>query len=132
VYLATIDCGTTNSRVYIVDHKGEIISRVSKKVGVRDTAITGSKETLKNGLKETFFEAFEQVKLELKDVAFAVSSGMITSEIGLLEISHLWAPVGLAELADNIEEVRDQSVFPVDIPMYFIRGIKIDMILILG
>jgi 2-dehydro-3-deoxygalactonokinase len=124
MYLATIDCGTTNSRVYIVDEKGKILAKATKKVGVRDTAITGSKDALKNGLKETFFDALAQVKLELKDIAFAISSGMITSEIGLLEIPHLWAPAGLKELAANIEEVRDLSVFPVDIPIYFIRGIK--------
>jgi 2-dehydro-3-deoxygalactonokinase len=124
MYLSTIDCGTTNSRVYIVDERGKIFARATKKVGVRDTAITGSKEALKTGLKETFFLALEQAGLELKDVAFAISSGMITSEIGLVEIPHLWAPAGLRDLAAHIEEVRDLSVFPVEIPIYFIRGIK--------
>jgi 2-dehydro-3-deoxygalactonokinase len=49
---------------------------------------------------------------------------MITSEIGLLEIPHLWAPAGLDDLAHNLKLVRDASVFSVDIPFYFIRGIK--------
>jgi 2-dehydro-3-deoxygalactonokinase len=122
--LATIDCGTTNSRVYVVNENGEIRARAARKVGVRDTAISGSKETLKQGLKQTFFEALEQAGVELEDVAFAISAGMITSEIGLMEIPHLWAPAGLDDLAENMKFVRDTSVFPVDIPLYFIRGIK--------
>jgi len=44
MYLATIDCGTTNSRVYIVDENGKVLTRFSEKVGVRDTAIHGSNQ----------------------------------------------------------------------------------------
>ena len=55
--LATIDCGTTNSRVYIVDEIGTILGKASKKVGVRDTAISGSNATLKDGLTETFYDS---------------------------------------------------------------------------
>lgn len=124
MHLATIDCGTTNSRVYVVNEEGEVRARASRKVGVRDTAISGSRETLKKGLEETFFEALEQAGMGLEEVAFAVSAGMITSEIGLLEIPHLWAPAGLDDLAQNLKLVRDASVFPVDIPLYFVRGIK--------
>jgi 2-dehydro-3-deoxygalactonokinase len=49
---------------------------------------------------------------------------MITSEIGLMEIPHLWAPVHIDDLARNIEKVHDLSVFPVDMTLYFIRGVK--------
>lgn len=122
--LATIDCGTTNSRVYIVDEKAEILGKAAKKVGVRDTAIHGSNKILKDGLKDTFYQALEHAKLSVKDIKFVISSGMITSEIGLLEIPHLWAPAGMDDLAKNIRKVHDTSIFPVDIPIYFIRGIK--------
>lgn len=122
--LATVDCGTTNSRVYIVNEDAEILGKAAKKVGVRDTAIHGSNEILKDGLKEIFHQALENAKLQLEDIKFVISSGMITSEIGLLEIPHLWAPVGMDDLANNIKKVHDPSIFPVDIPIYFIRGIK--------
>jgi 2-dehydro-3-deoxygalactonokinase len=49
---------------------------------------------------------------------------MITSEIGLLEIPHVWAPASMTDLAKNIKTVQDPAVFPVDIPIHFIRGIK--------
>jgi 2-dehydro-3-deoxygalactonokinase len=122
--LATIDCGTTNSRVYIVNEDAEILGKAAKKVGVRDTAIHGSNEVLKDGLKEIFYQALKNAKLQLEDIKFVISSGMITSEIGLLEIPHLWAPTGMDDLASNIRKIHDTSIFPVDIPIYFIRGIK--------
>ena len=49
MYFATIDCGTTNSRVYLLDDTYQVIGRGQKKVGVRDTVITGSNEILKKG-----------------------------------------------------------------------------------
>ena len=122
--VATIDCGTTNSRVYILDRKGEIIGKASKKVGVKDTALNGKKRVLKEGLKETFLVALKNAGMQLDDIAFAICSGMITSEIGLIEIPHLWAPVKLEELSRSMEKVHDIEIFPIDIPVYFIRGIK--------
>lgn len=122
--LAIIDCGTTNSRVYIVDEAGTILGKASKKVGVRDTAISGSNATLKKGLTEIFLTALETAGQTLEDISLVLSSGMITSEIGLIEIPHIWAPASLDDLADGIKKVHDTTVFPVDIPVYFIRGIK--------
>jgi len=124
MYFAVIDCGTTNSRVYVVNEKKEIVGKASKKVGVRDTAIQGSNDILKAGLKETFLEAVHNTGLKLNNISFIISSGMITSEIGLLEIPHLWSPTSIDDLARNIKEVRDVNIFPLDLPIFFIRGIK--------
>jgi len=62
--------------------------------------------------------------LKMQDIKFAITSGMITSEIGLIEIPHLWAPAGVDDLAENIKVVKNLDIFPLDIPLYFIRGIK--------
>ncbi len=124
MYFATIDCGTTNSRVYIVNEKAEILGKAAKKVGVKDTAINGNNEVLKSELKNTFFAALDDANMKLSDIKFIISSGMITSEIGLLEIPHIWAPANISDLAKNIKKVQDTSIFPIDIPIYFIRGIK--------
>jgi len=124
MYFAIIDCGTTNSRVYLLNNNFEIINKGFKKIGVRETAISGSNELLKQGLKEVFRKTVEDAGLEIKDIRFAITSGMITSEIGLIEIPHLWAPVGICDLAKNIKVVHDLEVFPLDVPLIFIRGIK--------
>jgi 2-dehydro-3-deoxygalactonokinase len=124
VYCATIDCGTTNSRVYLLDSTLRIIHKGSRKVGVRDTALTGSREVLREGLASLVDSTVREAGLRLEDVQFAITSGMITSEIGLQEIPHLWAPAGLGELADSLTVSRDRAVLPLDVPLVFIRGIK--------
>lgn len=124
LYFATIDCGTTNSRINILNENLDIIARANKKVGVKDTAISGSREKLKTGLKNTLLKALKQSSISLNQIKFIITSGMITSEIGLIEIPHLWAPAGLEELSQSIEIIHDKEVFPLDIPVVFIRGIK--------
>lgn len=123
-YLATIDCGTTNSRVNILDENKNVIVRKSKKVGVKDTAISGTREVLREGLKETFLKALTAAGIEEHDIDYCFTSGMITSEIGLIEIPHLRAEAGINELAENIEIIKKDEVFPLDIPLVFIRGVK--------
>ena len=123
-YFAVIDCGTTNSRIYLLNNDFEIINKGNEKVGVLDTAISGSKEKLKHGLKVLFSKIIGDAGLAVKDIKFAITSGMITSEIGLLEIPHLWAPVGISDLAKNLKIVQDPKIFPLDLPLIFIRGIK--------
>ncbi len=122
--IASIDCGTTNTRVYIIHESGEILGKGTKGVGVRDTSISGNTEILKNGIVEAFYNAIASAHLEIADIQFAISAGMITSEIGLLEIPHLWAPVGIKDLASHMVKVEDASILPIPIPIYFIPGIK--------
>ncbi|MBS3917522.1 MAG: 2-dehydro-3-deoxygalactonokinase [Deltaproteobacteria bacterium] len=121
---AVIDCGTTNSRVYVIDENERIVGQSSAQVGVRDVAVSGTKQVLKDGLKQVFIKAAESVPVPLQGIEFAIASGMITSEIGLLEIPHLIAPVGIDELVENIRLVKDEQIFPLDIPIIFIRGVK--------
>jgi len=124
MYFAIIDCGTTNSRIYLLDENYQVIKKGNRKIGVRDTAIHGSNKVLKLGLKKLIEETVLSSGLKIQDIKFAITFGMITSEIGLIEIPHLWVPVTIEDLAENIKEVRDVNIFPIDIPVYFIRGIK--------
>jgi len=123
---AVIDCGTTNTRVYILNDQYQIISQGTRRVGVRNTSMTGSKDTLINGLNEALLEAIAYADLKISDIEYAIASGMITSEIGLLEIPHLIAPIGLDDLANNVKVVKGNEVLPIDIPIIFVRGIKND------
>ena len=122
--IAVIDCGTTHTRLYIIDDSGSTVAQGKKKIGVRDTSITGSRDALRNGLRDLFEEVLASAGIAKNRVDFAVSSGMITSEIGLMEIPHLVAPVSGKDLADNIVEVNDPAVVPLGVPILFIRGIR--------
>jgi 2-dehydro-3-deoxygalactonokinase len=62
--------------------------------------------------------------LKVSDIRCIISSGVITSEIGLLEIPHLAAPCNIRILAENLTPFQDEMVFPKSIPVYFVPGIK--------
>lgn len=121
--IAFIDGGTTNSRVYLYEH-GSVISEGWKKVGVKDTAIDGHNKQLQQAIYEAVMEASTAIHRSVDEIKCFITSGMITSELGLLEIPHLIAPVNKHDLAQAIVRVQDTTIFPFDIPVFFIRGIK--------
>jgi len=123
---AVIDCGTTNTRIFILSDNSKMLAQGVKKIGVRDTSITGSRKALKEGVEELFQSVIKENSIDGGQVHFAIASGMITSEIGLIEIPHLVAPVGLKELSEQIEIVTDPDVINLGVPVYFIRGIRND------
>ena len=127
MYFVTLDCGTTNSRAYVVNEGGKVYSKAEKKVGVKDTATTGSKKTLQEGVREIVNLSIKDAKLEISDIQAVLSSGMITSEIGLVEIPHLVAPAGLEELAKGVTKVESADFIDGEIPAFFVRGIKNDV-----
>ncbi len=121
---AVMDCGTTNTRIYIVNEQKQIVAQGDVKAGVRDTSITGSRDKLRNAILKLFYDILENNIIPKEQVAFIIASGMITSEIGLMEIPHLVTPVGLSDLSENIVKVSDPEVLPVHCPIYFVRGTK--------
>lgn len=123
-YAGIIDCGTTNSRFSIVDRGGKIIANVSTKVGVKDTASQGTKEPLKKGLRKLFEEALSAAGITVSDLELVMSSGMITSEIGLVEMPHQPAPIGLNELAKGLVLLPGSSELGIGVDIYLVRGIK--------
>jgi 2-dehydro-3-deoxygalactonokinase len=124
MFYVTIDCGTTNSRIYIVNKEGEVIAKASKSIGVRDTAVNGSNEILKKGISDLFREVIESSHISPGDIKVVLSSGMITSELGLVEIPHLWAPCGISELAFHLWKEANNTIFMRGIPFYLVPGIK--------
>lgn len=121
MYVVTIDTGTTNTRICIWQNN-KIVAKSSRSVGVRNTAISGSTQDLIVAIKEAIDEAFSQIEITPKDQITYLASGMITSNVGLHEIPHLIAPVGLNELSKGME----QKVIPEisDEPIWFIPGVK--------
>lgn len=119
--LLVIDSGTTTSRVRLTDN-GQVVSAVSRSVGAKDVAVTGSTAVLEQALRESILEIVQGSGLALDDIEAIVASGMITSNMGLLEIPHLPAPAGLREVADGMV----CRTFPgiVDKPIWFIPGVK--------
>jgi len=123
-YIGCIDCGTTNSRVAIVDENARLLGWSSGKVGVKTTAIEGSNTALKEGLAALFKKAIVDMGIEESDVGLVISSGMITSELGIMEIPHLTAPAGKADFSANLRRVEGKESLAIHPPLYLVPGVK--------
>lgn len=121
MYIITIDSGTTNTRVRVWLNQ-KVIAETSQPVGVRDTAITGSKNKLLQAVKHAFDEALSVANIVDEANLLILASGMITSNMGLCEIPHLSAPISLPELAKGL--VKKQLPEITSTPIWFIPGIK--------
>ncbi|MBP2658026.1 MAG: 2-dehydro-3-deoxygalactonokinase [Firmicutes bacterium] len=121
MYAVTIDSGTTNTRVSVWKDN-DIIAESFRSVGVRDTAITGSKETLMQGVKEAIDEAIVLAGIKDRNSVTFIASGMITSNVGLYEVPHLLAPAGLKEFSEGMVKAELPEVS--DQPIWFIPGVK--------
>lgn len=122
--IGIIDCGTTNSRLRIVDERGAVLGRAAAKIGVKDTAVQGSNRALREGLEELFRVALDSAGLGAEKVDFVISSGMITSELGILELPHLPAPAGLPDLARTLTRVEGERRLALAPELYLVRGVK--------
>ena len=122
MYIFTIDTGTTNTRVCLWSPDERLIGTEKREVGVRNTAIDGNNGRLKAAIRECLEELLEQNGLTYADVSQVIAGGMITSNVGLVEIPHLTAPVSAEDLACGMREVSVPDVCPV--PIRFIPGVK--------
>ncbi len=114
----TIDGGTTNTRVYLVeDYK--ISDTVKINVGSNNP---DSKARLAVEIKEAIRSLLDSHALSEKDIHRIIASGMITSEFGLCKLDHAIAPVGIDRLHGSMAEISLPDISSV--PFVFLRGIK--------
>lgn len=79
----TIDTGTTNTRIYLVD--GETVKDSIKiNAGAGDTVKTGSNQILKESIQNGICRLLSDNTLKEQDICAVFASGMITSELGAL------------------------------------------------
>lgn len=84
-----IDGGTTNLRVTLLDEKQKPVDAVKEDGGVRHTAVDGNNQYLKTTLRACIDRLLARNGLGAGDVKKCVAYGMITSDMGLLEIPHV-------------------------------------------
>lgn len=121
MYYLTVDTGTTNTRVKVW-RDDRVVAGAFEPVGVRDTAVTGSKDKLRLGVRAALAAACAAAGITETDVEAIVASGMITSNVGLHEVPHVVAPAGVRELAAGMVSAVLPGV--ADKPVWFIPGVK--------
>ena len=121
-YIITIDTGTTNTRIILWDANRNQLAIASSATGVRNTAIDGNNIRLKKAVKSCIESVMEEKDLAYDQIKRIIASGMITSNVGLVEIPHVTAPASADDLAKATKSVLLEDIAP--IPIWFIPGIK--------
>ncbi|TQI68326.1 2-dehydro-3-deoxygalactonokinase [Clostridium sp. KNHs216] len=121
-YIITIDTGTTNTRCILWNAKRENIATEKSPVGVRNTAIDGNNSKLKAAVKGCLDALMVRNHIGYDDIKRVIASGMITSNVGLVEIPHVVVPASKEALASATSSVLLEDVCP--LPIWFIPGVK--------
>lgn len=122
MYIATIDTGTTNTRVTIWDKQKPVcVQKIG--VGVRVTSIENSNLKLLEGIRECLEEALKSSGIDETRLNLIVASGMIGSELGVCEIPRVTAPVSMKDLADSCVCKKIDKISRLH-PIYFIPGVQ--------
>lgn len=122
-YIMLIDSGTTNSRIRLIDQSSSAVEgSVKVEAGVRNTAMSGSNEELKQAVKQGIEKLLKNNRIQKQDIQYILASGMITSNLGLHEVAHQKAPADTEKLAAAMEKrCLEEMLY---IPCYFIPGLK--------
>lgn len=121
-YLITLDGGTTNTRGYLWNSKGEMLRTMKAEVGVRNTAIDGHNGLLKQAVKDCLEQLLGQEKIGYEDVRYIVASGMLSSNVGITEVPHLTAPVSSDDFVRGAVKIVLPEICP--LPIYVVPGVK--------
>lgn len=121
MYYIYMDSGTTTTRAFLIKD-GEVLDRVVKAVGTRDSAISGNNETLLLGLRELYDTLLDRFQLREVDIESVWMSGMITSAFGIVEIPHMTLPLTTQDIYDQSVKYYEESYFDREIRL--VRGVK--------
>ncbi len=122
LFLITIDGGTTNTRATLWNREYQPVCTAKREVGVRDTAIDGNNQRLKEAVKGLIEELLSGGGVSMGQVSAVYASGMITSNVGLSELPHLNAPASMEDFVKGVRSVSLPEVCP--LPIHLIPGLK--------
>ncbi len=110
-YLIYYDSGTSNSRIYVLDSKGQVVFGKKEAVGSKDSAIAGNNQALIQGLKKLYDAALHKLHIQESDIGEIYVSGMATSPYGLKEVPHMILPVTAKTFAEHIVRFYEEACF---------------------
>jgi 2-dehydro-3-deoxygalactonokinase len=121
MFIITIDTGTTNTRVCLWN-KYEFVASIQKPVGVRNTSIDGNNTQITQSISDAFAELLLKQKIDDSAIRLVLAAGMITSNLGLVEVPHLIAPAKKIDFSNGIHSEVIPAICPQ--PIHFIPGLK--------
>jgi 2-dehydro-3-deoxygalactonokinase len=109
--IVAVDSGTTRTRAWVV--ADEVVGgEASTIAGARDLARTRDRAWLRDQVRDVTDRALATADVAWSDVDAVVAFGMITSELGLVELPHLVAPVDVDGLVRAILESSEIPELP--------------------
>lgn len=118
--ILAFDVGTTFSRAWLVEND-RILSASRERGGARDVAQGRQRGWVIDLLLRLARSVLKEAGAEWSSVDAAVAFGMITSELGLEEVPHLEAPVGIKDIAGALRECR---VDELPVPLLLVPGVR--------
>jgi 2-dehydro-3-deoxygalactonokinase len=118
--ILAFDVGTTFGRAWLVEN-GRILSASRERGGARDVAQGRQREWVVDLLLRLARSALKEAGAEWSSVRAALAFGMITSELGLEEVPHLEAPVGIKDIAGAL---RERRVDELPVPLFLVPGVR--------
>jgi 2-dehydro-3-deoxygalactonokinase len=119
--ILAIESGTTRTRAWVLANNS-VVGRAVGQVGARDVARTRDRDWLLERVRELAADALAAANTSWGALEAVVAFGMITSELGLEELPHLAAPVGVRELADGMQERDWGDSLPA--PLLLVPGVR--------
>ena len=102
-YIITVDGGTSNTRTYLWTANGQILTQRSQAIGAKTSAINGSSQAWKKAIHNMIESMLTECAVSDNAVQGVYMSGMLTSDLGILEVPHLTAPVSMKNYNKNIK-----------------------------
>lgn len=121
-YIITVDGGTSNTRTYLWTANGQILTQRSQAIGAKTSAINGSNQAWKKAIHNMIEIMLTECAVSDNAVQGVYMSGMLTSDLGILEVPHLTAPVSMKNYQEHLVRVHLPEVFSKEIVL--IPGIK--------
>lgn len=119
--IITIDTGTTNTRTRLWENFN-CIGESNISIGVRNTAIDGDNSKLIKAIHNTIYDVINKKKIKINNIDLILASGMLTSNVGILEIPHKTAPIRLEDLSKSMIKETIKEICPKSI--WFVPGIR--------
>ncbi len=121
-YIITVDGGTSNTRTYLWTANGQILTQRSQAIGAKTSAINGSNQAWNKAIHNMIESMLTECAVSDNAVQGVYMSGMLTSDLGILEVPHLTAPVSMKNYQEHLVRVHLPEVFSKEIVL--IPGIK--------
>ena len=125
--LLALESGTTSSRAWLMED-GSVLAGGQERVGARDLARGRTVAWLGDKVRSLANTLLERRGLTGEDIDAFVAFGMITSELGLVEVPHVPAPAGIRELVAGLRlyegDALGDSSDPLASRLYLVPGVR--------